>query len=233
MAYYKTYILQDGDNLQMIAQIELGSVDKWRDIVDINDLVYPYIVKTSQEKLDNPEHLITYGDAVKLPVANSITDLVIDDFNKVDQQYIYDTALGVDIAMEIQSELGLDDQIAYVKENSSTGGLIAFGGISNLQQSLTMRLLTRQGSLLRHPNYGTKLLDYIGETVNSDNLSLAQDEIIRTCKTDERVSAVKITDYVVQQGNDMCFTVEITPINADKAFNIFITRAQDGTIKVR
>lgn len=233
MAYYKTYTLREGDTLQMIAQTELGSVDKWRDIVDINNLNYPYIVKTSQEKVKNPEHLLTFGDSLKLPIANTITKLQMDDFNKVDQHYIYDTALGVDIAMEIQADLGLDDEIAYLKETLNTGGLMSFGGINNLQQSLTMRLLTRKGSLLRHPNYGTKLLDYIGETVNPDNLSLAQDEIIRTCKTDERVDTVKIVDFTVQKGNDMQFVVEVTPINAEKAFNIFIIRAQNGTIKVR
>lgn len=233
MACYKTYVLHEGDTLQMLAQIELGSVDRWRELVSINNLVYPYIVKTNAEKVKNPEGLVTYGDIIKLPLANSVTELKIDDFGAEDQQYIYDTALGLDLKMNINSDLGLDDEIAYLAEDKVTGDIIATSGLSNLRQSLVMRLLTRQGSLLRHPQYGTRLLDYIGDKVSSDSLDMAQDEIIRTCRTDERVKYAQITNFEILDGNKMVFSVSIEPINTEEAFTIFIDRAQNGTIKIR
>ena len=53
MSIYCKHVISQGETLQEIAHYELGDMSKWTDIRDINDLEYPYIVETPEEKLKN------------------------------------------------------------------------------------------------------------------------------------------------------------------------------------
>ena len=67
MSSYKHYIIKQGDTLQSIAQTLYSDIGEWRMLVNLNHLHYPYIVKTAQQKMNDPEHLLTYGDKLLLP----------------------------------------------------------------------------------------------------------------------------------------------------------------------
>ena len=67
MSSYKHYVIKQGDTLQTIAQKLYSDIGEWRMLVNLNHLHYPYIVSTPQRKMNDPEHLLTYGDKLLLP----------------------------------------------------------------------------------------------------------------------------------------------------------------------
>lgn len=233
MAYYSRYMIQPGDTLQRIAFIELGTVDKWEDLVTLNNLVYPYIVDTDEERLQDPEHLVTTGDLILLPsYVDDISKLDISGLDSFDKQNIYDTTMGEDLKLTVDSSLADKEGIASLNHDDTTGDVETTKGLDNLVQSITMRLLTRQGSLLYHPDYGTRLDDYIGQKVTSKLIQLIVVEIERTITSDDRVGSCTNTFYKYSDG--ILYTnFEVEPIGEQEVFDLFIARAENGTISIR
>jgi len=66
------------------------------------------------------------------------------------------------------------------------------GGLDNLTQALTLRLLVQRGELaqLGHPRFGSRLHESIGVRMTRANLELLRRHIRRTLLADPRVKAV-------------------------------------------
>jgi hypothetical protein len=64
--------------------------------------------------------------------------------------------------------------------------------VDNLRQALALRLLVRKGELknLSHPGYGTGLIEFVGEPLDSANLELLRRIVRKTLLEDERVEDV-------------------------------------------
>lgn len=235
MGYYKTHIIQNPENLQMIATQELKDTTRWYELVTLNDLVYPYIVATAQEKLKNPEHLLTYGDRINLPTVNQLKDMLQnpDDYAVnnpfLNKDSVYDDTLGMDIKMTMANANPLDDQIAWLTQ-ARTGHLQLkkVTGLNNLKQALAFRLLTRYGTLPLHPTYGSHMLDMIGDKLDKTSLSLISTEILRTIKTDTRVDDVKVNSMSIPDGRSFYMAFTVTPINIQDAFNLYVQRLSNG-----
>lgn len=66
------------------------------------------------------------------------------------------------------------------------------GGLDNLVQALTLRLLIERGELagLGHPRYGTRIRDLLGHTMDRANLELLRRYVRRSLMDDPRVAEV-------------------------------------------
>lgn len=232
MAFYKTHVIRAGETLQDIATQQLNDVSRWYELVTLNNLVYPYIVPTNKDRIKDIDHLLTVGDRIKLPEENSISQMDINKYSKSEIKDIYDMSMGMDIAVNIHPDYsnGSIDELAYMYPNKSHNDLAKVSGIDNLKQSIQMRLMTQYGTLPYHPNYGTHLLSIIGDKMNNDTISRIKIEIIRTIKTDVRVKDAKIAQYVTD-GDSFTCSVEVTPMDANDEFNMFVDLANTGQMR--
>lgn len=236
MSVYKHYVIAQGETLQSIAQKLYGDMNRWRDLVDLNDLEYPYIVDTPQEKLNNPDHLLTRGDQLLLP--NGEQDYRIANQNKVIesntphyQPDYYDNVMGMDIALNVSTDVPLREQMGII-ESDHGRDLKRVVGLDNLKQSLINRILTRRGTLLMHPNYGSVLPDMLGKNLNSRMLTDVANELSRTIDTDSRVAKCKV-DKALLSYDEIMLHVLVTPIDYDTSFSIYLYRSQEGQISIR
>ena len=116
----------------------------------------------------------------------------------------------------------LDLQIAAGGRTGRNGdlvGLRATEGRETLAQALMLRLLTKQGSLtqLGHPQYGSRLVNLIGQENNETNRHLARLYTIEALKQEPRVRDV--TGLAVETVPDEPHTIRISfsvlPIDDD------------------
>lgn len=231
MAYYKKHSIKAGETVQSIANKYLSDASQWMSLVEFNSLVYPYIVSTREAKMSNPDHLLTTGDSIVLPTANQESDLNFSTMTEYDQKNAYDMSMGMDIDLVIPDYDDIQN-ILVMHESDDHHDVATVSGISNLKNSIRRRLLTSYGSLLYHPDYGTHLLNMIGEKINDNLVEDVKVEILRTVKTDPRVSDVKIKTFDISVPNKFFCLLDITPITGEYAFEMFVENAQSGKINV-
>ena len=230
MAYQRTHVISADETIQDIATQQLQDISRWTEIVELNDLVYPYIV-SAKDKLKNPEHLMAIGDIIKLPSINSIRDLSVDTMEPDGKKIAYDTSLGMDLGLIIENSTGLDDNIAYLTEEEDRSDIKTVKGLYNLKQSITMRIFTRIGTLPYHPNYGSHIYDYIGKPLNPDTVALLKIELARATKTDGRVKKASVSEFYAD-GNSFFAVLEITPLGETESFEMFVEKAQNGNVRM-
>ncbi|AIW03314.1 tail lysozyme [Bacillus phage Mater] len=235
MAKFTQHIVKEGDTLQGIAQQELGDMTAWTAIAQFNNLRYPYIVDTVEEKMENPEHLVTIGDTLLVKITDDIQSNLIEQLKRsteYDQEELYALALGkdLDILPKARSMLNpsRDSDIFEVKGDSK-GRLKTIRGIENLKQSLYIRLITPKGSYVGHPNYGSNLHKYLGMKNTEENAALIDLEIERTLRTDSRVTHVEMMERTIS-GNGYAVAFSISTITLDQAFEFVLAARQNGPI---
>lgn len=234
MTIYNKYVIHQGDTLQKIANFELGDMSLWSDIRDLNNLEYPYIVGTADEKQENYNHLLTIGDVLYLPTTQKSTNQdLINNYNlgNYDKQELYDTTMGRDfgLTLDISGSLSNSDCVLDFDNKKGYPDYQTVVGLDNLKQSIALRIFTRQGSLLLHKDYGSTFLDYIGKPVSVDTLELAKSELSRAVTTDSRVDSVTV-DYTLLDSNSVCFDIVITPVSEDKRIKMYIAVMENGTV---
>lgn len=235
MSAYKHYVISQGETLQTIAQKLYHDVSQWRMLANINHLQFPYIVKTPQLKKNNPEHLLTRGDMLLLPgdmrTYQTAEQAKIEESNTpYYQPSYYDTVLGTDIELNIGTDVPLPEQLGVIEGNGFD--LERVTGAENLKQSLINRILTRRGTLLFHPEYGSQLPNMLGKPVNQARLADAANELSRTITTDGRVSKCKVT-HASLNGGDIFLTAEVLPISYATSFYIYLYRSKKGLVSIR
>jgi phage baseplate assembly protein W len=108
------------------------------------------------------------------------------------------------------------------KRDVSDVGAVA--GRANLAQALVLRLLTAQGSLreLGHPEYGSRLVELIGEVNNDTTRNLARLFTIQAVRQEARVK--DLLDLVVQTVPDQPDAIRIAfsvlPVNDDEPLSL-------------
>lgn len=93
-----------------------------------------------------------------------------------------DKLYGVDLALVFQrGSVDLD-----------SSGLRTVGGLDNLVQALSLRLLVDRGDLsqLGHPRYGSRIRDLIGEPMDSANRELIRRYVRKALLEDPRVQDI-------------------------------------------
>lgn len=235
MSLYRKYLIKQGDTIQNVAFIMLNDIDRWTDLVTLNDLEYPYIVKTNEERIKNPEHLRTVGDTLLIPNDNATIEdiekrnLTLANKGKIANDY-YDMTMGMDLYLDVSN--GNRREFIGQLVNDNKNDIEVVKGIDNLRQSLLLRLLTRKGTLYRHPEYGSTIPNILGKTIGETTLQDVVIEFKRCMTTDERVSKVTVTDSEVT-GDSIYLEAEIVPLSKEDAFSLFIYRAEDGKITIK
>jgi len=134
----KLIAVKIGDTLQTIASRELGDVQRWRELVQINDLRPPYIIQ-SIDDADRVENTLLWGDSIAVPSVGDTGPL---------------TGAGV---------YGIDPWIVGGQLLANENGDLAMaGGTDNLGQALRNRIYTPFRSYLPHPDYGCEIHAMLG-----------------------------------------------------------------------
>lgn len=232
---FKKYTIRHDDTLQSIAQRETGDFNNWLDIATYNDLEYPYIVTTEEEKFRNLEHTVTYGDQLVIPYDQSSLNTVnIDLLNKRDQEYIQNLTYGVDLDITSQpkdySDVGTSHEILTLR-GDARGDIRTVKGTENLKQAIILKLLTPRGTLLLHPNYGSKLHALFGKA-SPNQMRLIEIEVCRTVKTDSRVDSCELVDAVIK-GDTYAGEYEVTIRSLQESFNLLLTGDTSGQFVVK
>ena len=102
IARYLKYVIKQNDTIQGIAEKATGDYSNYEKIIKYNDLRYPFIVDTPQEKLADVEHLVTIGDEIILPFPLDNISYSTDSMPRKDESHIVDMALGTDVALSTQ-----------------------------------------------------------------------------------------------------------------------------------
>lgn len=233
MARYKKHTIRQGDTLQSIAQLTMGSVDRWIEIAQYNNLRYPYIVSDPNHKLTNVEHLVTWGDQIIIPEEVDLSDTEVNKLNRRDQEYIMSLTFGRDLDMtsnvSYYNRYGTSDEILGLTHNFA-GDIETIQGINNLKQAITAKLLTRKGSLLLHPEYGSNLHNLFGKA-DETSMKLIEIEVCRVVQTDSRVTNCTLNHATVKQDSyEGSFTIEVQSLQ--DSFELLIKGDNQGRLIV-
>lgn len=231
MARYKKHKVRQFDTMQAVAQLETNDVNNWIRIADYNDLVYPYIVDTVEEKNKNIEHLVTVGDTIIIPIEEDLLDIDVYKLSRRDQDFILSLALGRDLNMTSKEDFyklqGTSDELFELSADGA-GGISTVQGIDNLKQAIRARLMTPKGSLLLHPEYGSNLHNLFGKGT-TEQMKLIEIEICRTILTDGRISGVIPLGATIEQDTYRgSFQVEIESLKT--AFEFVVNGDSNGAI---
>nr|DAG96533.1 MAG TPA: Baseplate wedge protein [Herelleviridae sp.] len=212
---YKKHEVRYNDTMQSISQRYYSTPEYWIDLVEHNNLKYPYIVDEAEDKLKDPEHLVTTGDELVIPQESYLSDYSIKEINKNDKDRLVDMALGSDLNITSDSKYfnkyGTSDEIMAFSENVH-GDLDTVRGVENMKQQLINKLMTPKGSLLLHPEYGSNIHELFQKSIPETGL-LIELEITRTLLTDSRVKSVQTISWRIEENKFYGeFDVELTSI---------------------
>lgn len=226
---FKKHVVQYEETMQAIAQRYYGDVSYWIDLVEHNNLKYPYLVETDEEKMQDPERLASTGDTIIIPIESDLTDVSAKEINSRDKDVLVELALGRDLNITADekyfNEHGTSDNILAFSTNGN-GDLDTVKGIDNMKQQLQARLLTPRGSLMLHPNYGSDLHNLFGLNI-PEQATLIEMEVLRTLTADNRVKSANLVDWKIQ-GNVYSgqFSVEIKSV--EESINFVLGQDEEG-----
>ena len=226
---FKKHVVQYEETMQAIAQRYYGDVSYWIDLVEHNNLKYPYIVETDEEKMQDPERLASTGDTIIIPIESDLTDVSAKEINSRDKDVLVELALGRDLNITADekyfNEHGTSDNILAFSTNGN-GDLDTVKGIDNMKQQLQARLLTPRGSLMLHPNYGSDLHNLFGLNI-PEQATLIEMEVLRTLTADNRVKSANLVDWKIQ-GNVYSgqFSAEIKSV--EESINFVLGQDEEG-----
>lgn len=226
---FKKHVVQYEETMQAIAQRYYGDVSYWIDLVEHNNLKYPYLVETDEEKMQDPERLASTGDTIIIPIESDLTDVSAKEINSRDKDVLVELALGRDLNITADekyfNEHGTSDNILAFSTNGN-GDLDTVKGIDNMKQQLQARLLTPRGSLMLHPNYGSDLHNLFGLNI-PEQATLIEMEVLRTLTSDNRVKSANLVDWKIQ--GDVYsgqFSVEIKSV--EESINFVLGQDEEG-----
>ncbi|WCS68955.1 hypothetical protein Goe17_00960 [Bacillus phage vB_BsuM-Goe17] len=229
------HVVAYGDTMQSIAQQTLGDMSEWVNLAQFNNLKHPYIVDTVEEKMENPDHLVTVGDTLLIKISEDAQSMLIAELKRTpdyNQEELYALALGKDLNIlpfaKGIGDPGGDSETLEMK-GDAVGRLATVRGIENLKQSLFIRLITPKGSYIGHPEYGSNLHQYLGMKNTEENAALVDLEIERTLRTDSRVTGVSLNSHSIT-GNTYAASFTVTSMTKDQVFEFVISAQEDGPI---
>jgi phage baseplate assembly protein W len=92
-------------------------------------------------------------------------------------------------------------------------------GLDNLKQAINLLLSTKKGTLAYHPEYGSNITTFLGETKTTLTLGIIKAEIRRAVLSEYRVKDIDSIDIFVD--NDVIYIyIGVVPINYDYPVNL-------------
>lgn len=227
LAQYLTHVISYGETLHSIAQNLLGNSERWIEIAELNGLEFPFI---SEEDTGNPK-VKTIGDTLIIPIDEDLKR--ISELAGVEE--VYDEVFGKDISLFSNEFISLEGGEGALGSNEY-GDLKTVTGLSNLRQALIIKFSTPIGSLLYHPNFGTKLYEITGKKLTFETVHLIKLEAERTARSDERVEDVKVNVTTVEnrdgEGFDMVLVdLEVYAVGIDRAIQLSFGIKEGGVLE--
>lgn len=197
------YRLRQGDTLERLARDLLGDVTRAGELVELNDLVYPFL-RTERNyappQFDAPDFspldFVTYPtpDRTGVPAGVLVTGEVL--WLPSDAQLPDARAGFTDLDVELYGrDLVLRDGVPIFDGN---GQAATVEGKANIVQALQHRIATRQGELVLHPDYGMDQLLAVGIEGTRTNALLGGMTVARTVMQDPRVVQVRDLQILFQ-----------------------------------
>jgi hypothetical protein len=203
--YTTTKIVEAGHTIQTIAIQHLKNIDAYRDLILINNLIYPYVSSVFVDEVDKVVGVLYPGDKIYIPqsgspgsptsVGNSSGYPITYGQDLVELQY------GVDIKLTEDFDIALD----------VTGDAKLVSGQSNVAQALLLKLLYERGSLKRHPGIGTRI--QIGSK-GTDTRQTLQD-VRQSLLTDSRLDAILFSE-ITHESSAISMNFILRLIGADQ-----------------
>lgn len=224
----KKHVIQYGDTMQSIAQYYYNDVGAWIDLIEHNNLKYPYIVDDELVKNKDPQRLVTIGDTIIIPTEETLSDVVLQDISSKDIDALLELSFGRDLNITRDesyfNEYGTSDEILGF--SGTTGDLDTVTGIANIKQQLQTRLLTPRGSLMLHPNYGSDLHELFGKNI-PEQAVLIDMEVCRTLLSDGRVQSANNIDWKIE-GNEYSGTYSVELKSVEESIRLVLEADESG-----
>lgn len=224
----KKHVIQYGDTMQSIAQYYYNDVGAWIDLIEHNNLKYPYIVEDELVKNKDPQRLVTIGDTIIIPTEETLSDVVLQDISSKDRDALLELSFGRDLNITRDesyfNEYGTSDEILGF--SGTTGDLDTVTGIANIKQQLQTRLLTPRGSLMLHPNYGSDLHELFGKNI-PEQAVLIDMEVCRTLLSDGRVQSANNVDWKIE-GNEYSGTYSVELKSVEESIRLVLEADETG-----
>lgn len=216
--------------MQSIAQRYYSDVSAWTELIEHNNLKYPYIVDNEDLKLKDPAGLVMVGDTIIIPNEESLSDVVLQDISSRDRDALLELSFGRDLNItdneESFNEHGTSDEILGFSGRS--GDLDTVTGVSNVKQQLQTRLLTPVGSLMLHPDYGSNLHNLFGYNI-PEQAVLIDLEVCRTLLKDSRVQSANNTDWKIE-GNVYSGTYDVELRSVEESIRLVLEADETGIL---
>ncbi len=181
----RQYTVSVGDTLERIAQRELGNTDRWVEIVEINNLVAPYLtddITSTENGVRKP------GETILIP------EVAQEGFSNLPNGKEHPLTANLS---ELEKSFGVDLKLTkdYDLSLSNTNDLETIASTDNLAQSVLLKLFYEKGELVHAPEIGVGLI--VGSKIS--NLDDIKDAVVQTLLQDPRVDS--ITDLAIIRDN--------------------------------
>ncbi len=91
-----------------------------------------------------------------------------------------------------------------------------------LAEAIARRLSTPRGRLIKHPDYGTDLTEYINDDIGPGDLAAMQSAIVAECLKDERVQDVDVS-ITAPVGGVGEYLIELSIDDGDGPFDLTLS----------
>ena len=183
---WRTASIKENDTIHRLALRELGTAEKWADIVALNGLRPPYL------GVSESQGVLPYGGTILLPIYRA------DSVAEITDPFLTDILL---------------DEDGFIMTDGN-GDIATVSGVENLKQALKMRVVSRKRQLLFHPDYGCWAYSLIGSVIRNSVAQLAKFYAESAMREDWRISGIENTDtYLIKDSVSLVSTV--IPVSGD------------------
>lgn len=188
-AQVRVTTLLTGESLMDVASRTLGNFEQWIDIAELNGLVPPYVGVNSSPGIAG------WGSRLILPTPGAAV-----------------SALGVPPSYTV-NYLGIDLYIGPINGEMPhwRGDFETILGYSNLRWALGRRIQTTQGSLIYHPQYGSRIPPEVGAVQDNATAGHVAAFGKSAILADPRVERVLSATATLKTGSQIAFVASVQP----------------------
>ena len=187
--------LSPGDTLTALASKHLGDSSKWMQLVQVNDLEFPFVDFGGDNGRPGSAYagmrVLGATDILKLPLPATTSNVGVS-----------------------ADPIGTD--LPDLPETANT----LQGGEANLSAALIRRLITPKGRIPWHPAYGSRLKAKIGENLSLSNVADIQNEVVTCLRSDRRVLDLRnisvnasVSTGIVKVNTQIVSPLGVTPLS--------------------
>jgi len=199
------------DTIFTLALRLLGDAARWKELVILNNLKYPYVDVTGDGK-----DILRPTDQILFPSNfTGGTSAVVQDINKDETPLT--KRLGRDLKLQSIQELsGIE---TFDLSINTKGDLELIDGVENLKQAVRIKFSTEKGSLPTHPRFG--LSAPIGRKISIRSIIGFQVDTRTSLLQDSRISTVNGLNFSVD-GNVLFIKASLGVVGTDNSVGVVL-----------